>query len=257
MSIEVRTEEGLATIILNRPEKKNALTLDMRIALGDHFERLARDTSVRAVLLTANGETFCAGADLQEFGVEDPVSARQRLRTAGHRLILNLYKLEKPVIAAVNGAAIGLGWTMALACDQIIAATTARFSMTYRNIGLVPDCGATYFLTRRLGTGRSFDIFYSARSIDAHEAVGMGLVERAVGPEAFPEIAASCAKTLAEAPTFSLGLTKKLIQSSETPRLEDFLEFESLIPPQLRHTQDYVEGVKAFREKRKPKFVGR
>jgi 2-(1,2-epoxy-1,2-dihydrophenyl)acetyl-CoA isomerase len=257
MSIDYTLDAGLARIHLNRPQKRNALSKEMRIELAELVERAARDAEVRAVLLTAEGPSFCAGADLEQFGAEAPPAARQRMQQGGHRLIRALHDLEKPVIVAVRGHVIGLGWALALACDLVIASKTAQFSLPFRRSGLVADTGAIWFLTRELGTLRAKDLIYSARSVAADEAFALGLATEVVDDAALEARALERAQELATGPTFSLGLMRKLFAVSRGPTLAEYLEVESLMSPQLRHTEDFHEGIQAFKEKRKPKFRGR
>jgi len=157
----------------------------------------------------------------------------------------------------VNGPAVGLGWTLALACDMVIASDTARFAMTYRKLGLIPDCGALYFLGRQLGSYVAMELLYSARFVEAQEALQLRLVNQVVPAQELQSTVAALAADLAQAPTFALGLTKMLMHKALEPGLEAFLDTETLAPPQLRHTADYAEGIAAFREKRKPVFQGR
>jgi 2-(1,2-epoxy-1,2-dihydrophenyl)acetyl-CoA isomerase len=157
----------------------------------------------------------------------------------------------------VRGPAVGIGWSVALACDLVVAAKSARFSQIFQRIGLAPDGGAIWFLTRRIGMAKAKELVFSARFVEAEEALALGLVNFVVEDDELEAKAAALAADLAAGPTFALGLAKKLFDAAVSPSLDQYLEIESLVQPQLHHTQDNAEGMAAFREKRPPKFVGR
>ena len=259
MSVDLTLEGAVAKVVLNRPEKLNALSGDMRESLCDHFARLRFDDTVRVVIVTGAGRGFCSGADVDRMAERhhDLRGGRERLQQGGHTFIRALHAIEKPVIAAVRGPAVGIGWSIALACDLVVASQTARFSQIFRRIGLAPDGGAIWFLTRRLGMAKAKELVFTARFVEAAEALSLGLVNYVVDDEELMAKAEELAADLAAAPTFALGLAKKLFHAAVGPSLEDYLEIESLVQPQLHMTADNAEGVAAFRDKRPPKFVGR
>jgi 2-(1,2-epoxy-1,2-dihydrophenyl)acetyl-CoA isomerase len=259
MSVDLSVDGAVAKIVLNRPEKLNALTVDMRQSLCDHLARLRFDDAVRVVIVTGAGRGFCSGADVDRMAGQrhDLRADRERMQRGGHAFIRALHSIEKPVIAAVRGPAVGIGWSIALACDLVMASKTARFSQIFRRIGLAPDGGAIWFLTRRLGIARAKELVFSGRFVEAEEALALGLVNRIVEDDDLMTKTEEFALELAEAPTFALGLAKKLFHAAVGPSLEDYLEVESMVQPQLHMTADNAEGVAAFREKRKPKFIGR
>lgn len=258
MSVLLSIDNGIATVTLNRPEKKNALNVEMREALCSIFQKLRFDNDVRVIIVTGNGDSFCSGGDVGRMDEKQDIRGyRENLQRMSHQYMRTLHAIEKPVIAAVRGSCVGIGWSIALGCDMIIASETTRFSQRFRRIGLAPDGGAIWFLTRRIGTLRAKELVYSARFVEAQEALGLGLVNQVVEDEKLMEVAQARAADLATAPTFALGLAKKLFNFAEGPSLEDFLELEVLVQPQLRSGHDHQEGVAAFKEKRDPKFRGR
>jgi len=256
MSIEYSLDGGLARIYINRSEKHNALTREMREELANRVEQASSDPAVRAVLMSARGPNFCAGADLGQFGGEDPAAARRRMQAGGHRLIRALNDIEKPVVASVRGHVIGIGWALVLACDFIIASATTRFSLPFLRTGLIADTGVIWFLARELGTLRAKELVFSGRPLGAEEARGLGLCTEVVDDPTLDARALDRAIDLSKGPTFSLGLMRKLFSLSRAPALTDYLEWESLMSPQLRHTEDFHEGIRAFKEKRPPEFKG-
>jgi 2-(1,2-epoxy-1,2-dihydrophenyl)acetyl-CoA isomerase len=259
MSVDLTVDGAVATIVLNRPEKLNALTVEMRDRLSEMLVRLRFDDAVSAIVVTGAGRAFCSGADVDRMAgpAQDLRTGRQRLRHGAHGFIRALHAIEKPVIAAVRGPAVGIGWSLVLACDIVVAARSARFSQIFRRIGLAPDGGAIWFLTRRIGMAKAKELVFSARFVEAEEALALGLVNHLVEDDELAAKAAALAADLAAAPTFALGLAKKLFHAAVGPSLDDYLEIESLVQPQLHHTRDNAEGIAAFREKRPPKFVGR
>jgi 2-(1,2-epoxy-1,2-dihydrophenyl)acetyl-CoA isomerase len=257
MSVDLTIESGVAKVVLNRPEKLNALTVEMRELLVQHFTQLRYDDAVRAIIVTGAGRGFCAGADVERMGAHDLRADRERFQRGSHAYIPALHAIEKPVIAAVRGPAVGIGWSIALACDLIIASKTARFSQIFRNIGLAPDGGAVWFLTRRIGMPRAKELVFTGRFVEAEEALSLGLVSEVIEDAALMPRAEALAAELAAGPTFALGLAKMLFHAAAGPSLEDFLKIESLVQPQLHHSADNAEGRAAFRDKRKPKFIGR
>lgn len=256
MSIRYEVRDAVAIVTLDRPEKLNALTVEMREALGTRFEEAGRDDGVRAVLLRSSGKAFCASGDVGRMGDFDPHSGRTLLKLA-HRMVRNLANIEKPVVASVRGAVAGIGWSMALASDAVIASQTARFSMVFRHVGVVPDGGAVYFLTQHLGLLRAKELVYSGRRVDAQEAASLGLVNKVVADDELDEAAMAHAVELANGPTFALGVTKKLFKSMYQPDLEAVLDAEAWAQGLTLMTDDHKEGVAAFFGKRAPQFRGR
>jgi 2-(1,2-epoxy-1,2-dihydrophenyl)acetyl-CoA isomerase len=210
---------------------------------------------VRAVVLTGSGRGFCVGQDLSEFreGADDIGS---RLRGKYHPNILAIRALEKPVIAAVNGAAAGAGLSFACACDIRIASEAASFVPAFINIGLVPDSGGTYFIAELLGYARAFEWMTSGRKLSAVEAIGWGLVSEVVEGDGLAARAAEVAGQYAAMPTRGVGMTKRLFSEAARNRLEDQLELEADLQTAATQTNDFHEGVAAFLEKRKPDFTG-
>ena len=256
MSIQVTKQNGIATVMLNRPDKLNALSAEMHHELADQFEALGKDGEVRAVVLTGAGRAFCAGGDIGSMGGYDVVAGRKRSR-GHHRAIINLHNLEKPVIAAIRGPAAGVGASLTLACDLIIASETAYLLMAFKNVGIPPDGGAIYFLTQYLGVARAKELVYTARKLPAQEAREMGIVMKVVPDAQLEAEANALAQELATSATYALSLAKKLFQSMYTPTLEQLLEMEILAVCGARLTHDHKEGIAAFKEKRKPRFEGR
>lgn len=256
MSIQVTHDSGIATVLLNRPDKLNALSGEMYHALADCFEQLGQDDAVRAVVLTGAGRAFCAGGDVGSMGNYDVVSGRKRSR-GHHRTVINLHNLEKPVIAAVRGPAAGIGASLALASDLIIASETAYLLMAFKNVGIPPDGGAVFFLTQYLGVARAKELVYTARKLPAQEAKDMGIVMKVVADDRLEAEAQALARELASSATYALTLAKKMFQSMYTPTLEQLLEMEILAVCGARLTHDHKEGIAAFKEKRKPRFSGR
>jgi 2-(1,2-epoxy-1,2-dihydrophenyl)acetyl-CoA isomerase len=252
--VETTREGAVLTITLNRPDVLNAFNADLHKGLAAALE-LARSEEVRAVVVTGAGRGFCVGQDLTEFR-EAPGDIGSRLRATYHPNVLAVRALEKPVIAAVNGAAAGAGLSFACACDVRIAADAASFVPAFINIGLVPDSGGSYFVTRILGPARAFEWLTSGRKLTAAEAHSWGLVSEVVETDALPARAAELAAQLAALPTRAIGMTKRLIDHAVNATLAQQLEREAELQTAATQTADFEEGVAAFLEKRPPEFRG-
>jgi len=206
--------------------------------------------------LTGAGRAFCSGGDVTGMAKSDILSGRARSQRR-HRAVLALYNLEKPVIAAVRGAIYGIGNALALACDLVVASDTAKFSMAFKKVGVVPDGGAIFFLTQNLGIARAKELVYTARVVPAAEALALGLVARVVADDKLEIETRALATELAESATYALALAKKMFHSMYVPTLEQLMELETLASGAARLTHDHKEGVEAFKEKRPPRFQGR
>ena len=253
--VEVTREEGVLTITLNRPDVLNALNREVHQGIYDALEQARADDSVRAVVITGAGRGFCVGQDLQEFssGAGD---VAQNLRDNYHRNVLAIRALEKPVIAAVNGAAAGAGMSLALACDARIAARSASFVPAFIKIGLVPDSGGTWLVRRLLGAARAFEWLTTGRRLGADEAREWGLVSEVVDDESFAERTHEVARLFAAMPTRAVWHTKRLLDTAETTTFAEQLELEAKTQAELTQTSDFREGVGAFLEKREAAFTG-
>jgi 2-(1,2-epoxy-1,2-dihydrophenyl)acetyl-CoA isomerase len=253
--VETSRDGSVLTITLNRPDSYNAFTTSMHAALHGALDEAASD-EVRAVVITGAGKGFCAGQDISEFrGLDHDVG--DHLEATYHPNIRAIRSLEKPVIAAVNGAAAGAGLSLACACDYRIAAEGSAFVPGFIGIGLVPDSGGSYFIARLLGASRAFAWMSSNRKLTAAEAHAWGLVDEVVDADALAARAAELAADYAARPTRAIGMTKRLFDHAQTATLDEQLVLEAELQTGATKTADFAEGVSAFLEKRPPSFTGR
>ncbi len=261
--IQLSHAGNVATITLNRPETRNALTSEM---IGDLAKAIqsCRASDVRAVLLTGAGDAFCAGADVKIF-VEQlenggPEGLSQHIREVANELhrevVLGLLRLEKPVVAAINGVAAGAGFSLTLACDVRIAASSARFLMAYANIGATADGGSSYLLPRLLGAGKAMEIYLAAQPMSAEVALQTGLVSQVCDKDKLGQHALEITSRLAQGPTVAYGRVKSLFQRSWDAGIEDQLDAETREIGDIALTRDFQEGISAFTAKRQPWFQG-
>jgi 2-(1,2-epoxy-1,2-dihydrophenyl)acetyl-CoA isomerase len=257
MTIEFENKDGVATVTITQPHKKNAISPAMWDMLAERFTALSSDPEVRCVVLRGAGTTFCSGSDLDEIDSSgNAADGLARLKRA-NRMILAIHNCDKPVVSAVQGVAAGVGWSLALACDLSIASANARFIAAFTKVGLVPDGGAVWFLSRQIGMRQAKQIAYLPRFMSADEALSLGLVN-AVAPEAeFNAAVDNMARDLAARPTHAIALTKRMFREAMGPGLGGFLEAEEMAQVLAKQSADFAEGVASFLEKRSPRFTGR
>jgi 2-(1,2-epoxy-1,2-dihydrophenyl)acetyl-CoA isomerase len=249
-------EDGVATLTLNRPQALNAFSIAMQRELAVAIPMITADEDVRCVILTGAGRAFCAGGDMADMEGADPapLAGRNRLRTMLHTVFAPLIRMETPVIAAVNGAAVGAGFNLALAADIALVDETAVMSQIFVQVGLVPDTGGLHLLTRQIGLNRAKELCFTGRRLTGREAAELGLVNRALpAAELMPE-ARALAREIAAGPAAAIGMMKSLLNLSATSTLEQMAEFEAYAQAIALTTSDHREGVQAFREKRRPVF---
>ena len=255
--IRVESAGAVTTLTLDRPERLNSLDRQLSLALISAVETIGQDPACRCLVITGAGRAFCAGQYLGKEGESGlPEDIAQLIRERYTPLVLGLRRLRVPVLAAVNGLATGAGLSLALAADLRVCSDSAWFSCGFAQIGLVPDSGATYFLTRLLGPGRALDLALSSRRLSAEEALAEGLVTAVFPAASFRERAEQLARQLAQGATAALGMTKRLIYDALDSDLEEQLEREALFQQESSQTQDFLEGLAAFRERRPPHFTG-
>jgi 2-(1,2-epoxy-1,2-dihydrophenyl)acetyl-CoA isomerase len=251
---------GVGRITLNRPESLNAWNKDLGRLMKDAVTQRATDPGVRAVLVTGAGRAFSSGADLKAEFDPDPDDGlpdiRRRLRDLYHPVIAGIRTLEKPVVAAVNGPAVGIGASLAFACDLVLAAESSYFALAFVNIGLMPDGGSTLFVPAAAGKARAFQMALLGDRITAATAVEWGLANAVHSDERLSDEAGALARRLAEGPTRSYAGSKRALNRMLYPDLEGQLELEAELQHAIARTGDFVEGVSAFVEKRAPAFQG-
>ena len=250
-------EGGVATIKLNRPEVYNALNDEITFELQGAFREVAKDDSLRVVILTGEGKAFCAGQDLKASSAAGKRSFMDSLHKRYNPIIRAMRNLPKPVICRLNGVAAGAGCSLALACDMIIAAEDASLIEVFFNIGLVPDSGSSFFLPRLVGMAKAFELCTMGSKVNANDAVAMGLVNKAVPSSELDAAVKEYTDYFAAAPTGSIGLIKKMLNKSGNATLEEMLDYEAYCQEIAGSSADYKEGVAAFLEKRKPRFIGK
>lgn len=259
--LEYSVADGVATLLLNRPEKKNAFTDDMLQRWRECLAEAQQDDAVRAIVVTGAGDAFCSGGDLgrrtAETAAPTPLQRKQRLQQHTHRVALQLLEVDKPVIAAVNGAAVGAGMDMALMCDIRVAARSARFSEGYIRVGLIPGNGGAYFLPRIVGTARALEMLWTADFVGADQALSMGLVNHVYEDASFKDEAGAFARKIAAAPPTQVRMIKRTVYQSLGADLRTSLELISSHMAIVQTTEDYREAIDAYKEKRAPKYKGR
>lgn len=248
---------SVLTLRLNQPETRNALSEAIKNALVDHLEDFAKDDGIRCLVLTGNGTSFCAGGDIRSMAAgSTPLESRRRMQR-NHKWLGLLLQSEKPVVMAVNGAAVGAGFGLALTGDIVIASDKASFLAGFTGIGVVPDYGLGLTLPRAVGTVRASDILMSNRRVKAPEALDIGLVSRLYPADRLDEEALALAQMLASAPTVALGLTKRLVSDGFVSTVADYLDREAYAQAIAFSTEDHRAGVAAFLGKTEPRFEGR
>ena len=255
-SILYTQEGGIATITLNRPSVFNSFNQEMIKSLQHHLDVAAQDVSVRAVVLTATGKAFCAGQDLGEVLEEKEIDFNKIVQENYNPLVLKIRNMDKPVVAAVNGVAAGAGANLALACDIVVAKESTNFIQAFSKIGLIPDCGGTYFLPRLIGLQKATALMMLADKVSAAQAKEIGMIYDYFSDDIFDAEVAKIADKLANLPTKGLAYTKKLLNQTFNNSIEEQLIQEGLFQAKSGNTSDYQEGVDAFIEKRNPVFKG-
>ncbi|HEY5044313.1 MAG TPA: enoyl-CoA hydratase [Solirubrobacteraceae bacterium] len=261
-TVNVRRVDGVATVELNRPEALNAWNTQLGLDLLAALRGVAADEAVRAVLLTGAGRAFSSGADLKDFsGGETTADGRpdiyKTLTERYHPIMQVIREMEKPVLASVNGPAVGIGCSLALCCDLIVAGESAYFLLAFVNIGLVPDGGSSLFLPTRVGMARATELAMLGERLGAAEALAWGLINRVAPDERLREEAATLAARLAGGPTRSYAGTKRQLNNWLYSRMAEQLELEAQIQREMAGSDDFLEGATAFAEKRPTRFAGR
>ena len=262
--VDLSNQGAVGIITLNRPEARNALNPEMFQELGSAIQG-CRDPDMRAVIITGSGGSFCAGADVKDFvnqlensGPEGLHQHLKHLADAFHRhVIIPIRQLDKPVIASIDGVAAGGGLSLALACDLRVASDSARFLMAYGNIGATADGGSTYLLPRLIGTARAMELYLSDQPIGAQRALDLGLLNQVFPTAELERSTLEFAARLAQGPTVAYGRVKALFDSSWDASLAGQLDAETAYISNITMTDDFQEGIKAFAEKRSPRFQGR
>jgi enoyl-CoA hydratase/carnithine racemase len=257
--LEYDVADGIGTLRLNRPDRKNAFTLDMADRWADILVNAKVDPDIRVLVLTGTGDAFCSGVDLDRRNEGMPPTAlarKQVLSDRVHRIPLAMEDLDKPVIAAINGTAIGAGLDVALMCDMRIMARSARLSEGYIRVGLVPGDGGCYYLPRLVGTARALELLLTGDFIDAAEAERIGLVNRVVDDDKLPAAVADLARKIADGPPVAVRMIKRATYQSMRTDLRTSLDLISSHTGVVGLMQDSAEAMAAFREKRCPRFNG-
>jgi 2-(1,2-epoxy-1,2-dihydrophenyl)acetyl-CoA isomerase len=261
-------EDGVATLTMNRPEARNALTGAMQAALSEALPRLAADRSVRAVVLTGAGGAFCAGGDVKGFAARTSgagaaegggfdMEARAQGLRAGTEVCRWLHEMPKPTLAVIGGPAAGAGLSLALACDLRIAALDAKLTTAFAKVGLAGDYGGSYFLTHLVGAAKARELYFTAEVITGEEALRLGIVNRAVPREDVAAAGAAWARELAALPTLALGYMKRNLNAAEHATLAEILDLEAVHMTRTMMTEDHRDASAAFVRKEKPVFHGR
>ncbi len=260
-TVELLLEDGVATVTLNRPQALNAWNKQLALDLLAALDRVAADDAMRAVVLTGAGRAFSSGADLKDAGGDFTPDGRpdvyKVLTERYHPIMHAIRELGKPVIASVNGPAVGIGCSLALCCDLIVAARSAYFLLAFVNIGLVPDGGSSLFVASRVGMARASELSLLGERLPAEQALQWGLIDRVVADEDLPEEVARLAARLAAGPTRSYAGAKRQLNNWLYPRMTEQLELEAQIQREMAGSEDFVEGAMAFVEKRPARFSGR
>jgi enoyl-CoA hydratase/carnithine racemase len=258
--INVTEDSGITTITLNRPEKLNALAGHMRRDLAEALEAAGSDRNVHVVVITGAGRAFCAGGDIRamaELIEKENADEFSRLLGSARRVVTAIRQMTKPVVASIGGPASGAGFNLALACDLRIASTEATFSQSFVKVGLHPDWGGTYFLPRLVTPNKACELFFLGETIDANEALRLGMINYIVEPAELETETRKLAERLRAAPAISVAAAKQAVYMSQTAEMEEMLRFETEAQLRCFESEDGREGVRAFLEKREPKFTGR
>jgi 2-(1,2-epoxy-1,2-dihydrophenyl)acetyl-CoA isomerase len=261
-TVNVSVQDGVGTVELNRPEALNAWNTQLGLDLRAAVEHVAGDDAVRAVLVRGAGRGFSSGADLKDMSSQAELTEEGRpdvyrtLTERYHPIITGLREMPKPVVAAVRGPAVGIGLSLALACDLVVAAESAYFLLAFVNIGLVPDGGSSLFVPSRVGMARAFEMAMLGERVPAPQALDWGLINRVVPDEAFDAEVHELVARLAAGPTRSYAGTKRQLNRWLYSGMADQLEFEAGIQREMSNTEDFIEGVSAFVAKRQARFAG-
>ncbi len=256
-------DDGIATITMNRPEARNALTREMMYGLRESLPRLAADSSVRVVVLTGAGGAFCAGGDVKAFAKAAAEGASMSFDQKSHDLRERmevsrvLHEMPKPTLAVIPGPAAGAGLSMALACDMRIAVSGAKMTTAFSKVGLSGDFGGSYFLSHLVGTGKARELYFTGRVLSAEEALELGMVNRVVAEKELQAAALAFARELATLPTVAVGYMKKNLNKALAGSLSDVLDYEAIHMIRTFDTEDHKGAAAAFVEKRAPEFSGK